>query len=294
MKIHEHSAKGFTYSILGIDIYVEGQCSRTVNAVRSYLTAHLISAPATSPDLCVFLAESLEQDRLRYLFRDQPSTAVQNLGAHCFFSGSSSWRHWQSSSPVLVPYSLPILENRFTALHGASLVRPDRKAAIILVGAKGAGKSTVTLGLTKTHGWHLLSDENAVVDNQSLLVHPLVRPIHSHQVGSDGILRKSAMKFSELPWLSVGFPTPPATIYSLSRFAGVGNLSVTKIDSRASGVKLLLAHVLKFGSNTRHISVTLGKLVSMSDVYRVVYGRQEHLAKLIQQISHQEPKHVCA
>ncbi len=59
-------------------------------------------------------------------------------------------------------------------LHAAVVARGDRAA--ILPGRPGAGKSTLCAGLA-SRGWRLLSDELALIDPQTGLLHGLARPV---------------------------------------------------------------------------------------------------------------------
>jgi len=61
-----------------------------------------------------------------------------------------------------------------TVLHAAAVSR--RGGAVVLPGARGAGKSTLAAALVHA-GWDLLSDELAGVDLQRDLVHPFPRPV---------------------------------------------------------------------------------------------------------------------
>ncbi|QHJ11263.1 hypothetical protein FX988_01491 [Paraglaciecola mesophila] len=64
--------------------------------------------------------------------------------------------------------------HKYLLLHGAVLEKDGK--AVIFPAPPGSGKSTLTAYLAHS-GWRLLSDEMTVIDLQSGLVHPFVRPI---------------------------------------------------------------------------------------------------------------------
>ncbi|RRJ84334.1 HprK-related kinase A [Aestuariirhabdus litorea] len=65
--------------------------------------------------------------------------------------------------------------HRYLILHCAVVARANGDA-LLLPGASGNGKSTLCAALV-ARGWRLLSDELALVDPATGLVHPFVRPI---------------------------------------------------------------------------------------------------------------------
>jgi len=64
--------------------------------------------------------------------------------------------------------------NDYVKLHAAVLEKNGR--ALIMPGAPGAGKSTLSAALT-LRGWRLLSDEHALVSLTGAMVTPLCRPV---------------------------------------------------------------------------------------------------------------------
>ncbi|GAC10785.1 HprK-related kinase A [Paraglaciecola chathamensis] len=64
--------------------------------------------------------------------------------------------------------------HKYLLLHGAVLEKDGK--AIIFPAPPGSGKSTLTAYLAHT-GWRLLSDEMTVINLETGLVHPFVRPI---------------------------------------------------------------------------------------------------------------------
>ncbi|HEV2673679.1 MAG TPA: HprK-related kinase A [Aliidongia sp.] len=64
--------------------------------------------------------------------------------------------------------------HRFVMIHAGIVARDDQ--ALVMPGSSGSGKSTLTTALCY-RGWRLLSDELALIDIESGLVHPMPRPI---------------------------------------------------------------------------------------------------------------------
>ncbi|MGB0750010.1 MAG: HprK-related kinase A [Magnetospiraceae bacterium] len=65
--------------------------------------------------------------------------------------------------------------HHFLVIHAAALERNDR--VLLMPADSGHGKSTLTAALVHS-GWRLLSDELALIDPNTGLVHPLARPIN--------------------------------------------------------------------------------------------------------------------
>ena len=97
-------------------------------------------------------------------------------------------RLWSEASCPFDPYplgsALPLFEwgtnwllaqrlNAHVLLHAGVVAREDR--ALILPAAPGSGKSTLTCALHLA-GWRFLSDEFGVLDTESGLLHPLLKP----------------------------------------------------------------------------------------------------------------------
>ena len=89
-------------------------------------------------------------------------------------------------SPLPRAHAYPLLEwglnwcvsqhcHQYLIIHAAVLEKQGR--ALILPGVPGAGKSTLTAILSGRGGWRLLSDELALVQVSSGLLHPNPRPV---------------------------------------------------------------------------------------------------------------------
>jgi hypothetical protein len=81
------------------------------------------------------------------------------------------------------------LYHRFLTLHAAVLERGGR--ALLLPAPSGSGKSTLCAALALS-GWRLLSDELALIDPATGLIHPLPRPVSLKNASIDVVRRFSA------------------------------------------------------------------------------------------------------
>ncbi|WP_157264880.1 HprK-related kinase A [Azohydromonas aeria] len=85
-------------------------------------------------------------------------------------------------------WCLTALHHRFLTLHAAVLERGGR--ALVLPAPSGSGKSTLCAALA-LNGWRLLSDELALIDPATGLIHALPRPV-SLKNGSIDLVRRFA------------------------------------------------------------------------------------------------------
>ena len=86
--------------------------------------------------------------------------------------------------------------HQYLIVHAA--VVEKNGAAAILPAPPGSGKSTLTAGLVLS-GWRLLSDELALIDRESGLVHPLPRPVSLKNASIPLIRAFSAEAFINRP-----------------------------------------------------------------------------------------------
>ena len=61
-------------------------------------------------------------------------------------------------------------------VHAAAVARGQ--SALLIPGASGAGKTTLTVELIRRHGFHLISDEAVVLDPSSVTALGFTRPVH--------------------------------------------------------------------------------------------------------------------
>lgn len=85
-------------------------------------------------------------------------------------------------------WSIAVRAQRYLVLHAAVIGYEGR--VLLLPGAPGVGKSTLCAGLV-ARGWRLFSDELALLEPETGLVHPIPRPL-SLKGPSIGVIRSFA------------------------------------------------------------------------------------------------------
>lgn len=104
-------------------------------------------------------------------------------GAYAVVGPDGVVRRWRSSTDATLDLMdqlvrsliLGLQQRGLFAVHAAAVAHRGR--AVILAGPSGAGKTTLALGLA-ARGLELLSDELAVLDPATRLVHPYRRRLH--------------------------------------------------------------------------------------------------------------------
>lgn len=108
---------------------------------------------------------------------------LEHIAKGYFVSGVSAPQCWPSYEDALLDLFdrlvhgllAQLLARDLYAVHAAALV--DQGRALMIVGRSGQGKTTLTLGLL-LRGAGLLSDELAVADPATQLIHPYRRSLH--------------------------------------------------------------------------------------------------------------------
>lgn len=175
-----------TLHILGATILVRGVYKELIDGVREHFSAAVIEKPWIAPDVIV---NCTWRSADKYLFRSRPPGSPSRLDGVAVQEVGSDARDWTSLNPPIPPLDCAVLRNRFFALHAAGVCW-EGSACAILLGHRGAGKSTLSLRLVRETGAALLSDENAFIHRRSILVEPFARAIHEWKY--DGAMHKVA------------------------------------------------------------------------------------------------------
>jgi hypothetical protein len=123
-----------------------------------------------------------------------------------------------------VPRTLP----RFLHLHAGSMEIDGR--GVILPGDSGSGKSTLTVGLI-ARGWRYLCDEFALIDADTLRVHPYPRAICVKRPSFDALE-------------SLGVRVPPQPSYVKGRKGQVAFVDPMTIRPGAVGAAAPVRYVI--------------------------------------------------
>ncbi len=127
------------------------------------------------------------------LYRKLLSPRVGETGVEAFLGAETDGFRWRLSEKAAAASDLrsalwglesalceAILrsQEQWIAIHAATVY--SRDSAVILVGPSGAGKSTLSVALSR-RGFTLATDDVALVDPQTLHVHPIPRCVHLDQ-----------------------------------------------------------------------------------------------------------------
>lgn len=83
---------------------------------------------------------------------------------------------WRSLDPPIPPMNANAFRGRFVALHAAAVHHPDL-GAVVIAGDKGAGKTTVSVGMVNEHGCALYTDELTHIHRRTAIVEPFPRSV---------------------------------------------------------------------------------------------------------------------
>lgn len=203
---------------------------------------------------------------------DHPLTPLALSQAYPLFEWALNW-------------SIANSANQYLILHAAVVERGGR--VLIMPGAPGAGKSTLTAALID-HDWRLFSDELTLIDTEHRMIVPIPRPISLKNQSVDVIRNyvPSAV-FNEVVHNTfkgsvVHMKVPSAHVRRAAEPAGPGWIVFPKY---VAGATAKLASrpkadtVLELGRNAfnYHIQARLGfdvlaDIVEASDCYDFEYG----------------------
>lgn len=180
------------YEFFGCVIEVRCRYRNVHEEVQKYYLSHQLDHLWCSPDVVVTI-DLPEVDR--FLFRTRPTSMLpQYEGIRATDSEGVHYDPWPFYEPPLPPMSLPPFSGKFTCLHAAAIeISPGK--AVVVVGNRGDGKSTTVLNMMKYPNAKILSDENTVIRNRSLVIEPFLRPLHLWD-NKDKIIQKKQYQSS--------------------------------------------------------------------------------------------------
>jgi hypothetical protein len=127
------------------------------------------------------------------LYRRFQDLSFAEIGVVAVFRSGNDGFHWQLGEKTAAASDLRSAvwgleaalceaiigsQQRLMAIHAATLYL--RNSAVLLVGASGVGKSTLSVALSQ-RGFTLATDDVALIDPQTLHVHPIPRCVHLDQ-----------------------------------------------------------------------------------------------------------------
>lgn len=256
------------YELFGFSFEINTDSREMSVYFKDVLEKHVVAETQGKPDFELFIPY-IDPIRRRYLTRTAPD--VDCILNEIEFNNGMSMASWQDKAPPLIPFSVAGIESEFVAYHSAVFNVPD-KGAIMLLGNKGAGKSTNSLALCKSLGWSLLSDETCVVRSKDLAIQALLRQPHGYKIDEGGVVRKSVLKFSENSWINTQREAFPIIACELIFIPGVATPHIEKVSDQKIGQKILGRHQLEFGSSVEAAQFCNSNLVEKVDLYQVYHG----------------------
>jgi hypothetical protein len=173
----------------------------------------------------------------------------------------------------------------FLLIHAGAVVAPSTRAAILLPGGTGSGKTTLVAALI-SEGFDYLSDEAAAIDPVSHLVYPFPRALAFKQ-GSWDVVASSSTRFpvaredgsigdqrhvlaEEVRPSSLAGPSPLRTIVSVKYEAGCST-EITPLTRAAAAVRLAEGALNLRIYRERGIKL-IGRVVRNADCYQMTGG----------------------
>jgi hypothetical protein len=155
--------------VLGTD---DRDCAYLNFYFRSYVTG---SRPLAPPMTVALLCDSAE------CFMD--SLKNPRTWKSVWLRDEAGWQLYErfrsgSRRPTLLPpFSLPPLKSRFRIAHCAALSPPKGSGAVLILGASGAGKTTLALRMLQ-EGWRFLSDDMTPLSSDGRFAFRYLRPMN--------------------------------------------------------------------------------------------------------------------
>lgn len=202
-------------------------------------------------------------------------------------------------NPLSADQAFPLLEwgmnwcvsshcQQYLIIHAAVVERGGY--ALILPAPPGSGKSTLCAALVQ-RGWRLLSDELAMIDPLSGLLHPLPRPVSLKNASID-IIRAFAPEAVLNPPVfetvkgTVSHMQPPAASVSRGREPAVprwvvlpkyeaGSPTVLQPLGKARAMLELAENAFNYSLHGKAGFATLGRLIDAADCFTFRYSRLE-------------------
>lgn len=259
------------YELLGIRFQLATDNHEMKHYLEDVLERH-ITLDKNRPIDFRFFIPFIEPDKRRYLTRTAPDSASILTDVQ-FSSDTHAPCYWSSTAPPLIPFNTEAIDGKFFAYHAAAVITSTMEA-IILLGNKGAGKSTNALALCKERGWSLLSDETCVVRSRDLVIQALLRQPHGYTVDTQNIARKGVIRFSDNPWLKTEKEGVPILAVELIFVPGLVKPHSECVTDKKIATQILVRHQLQFGGtpeSAQECSEALANMVTLIQIYHGGY-----------------------
>jgi hypothetical protein len=216
-----------------------------------------------------------------------------NFGEDKVFGGADPWA-LANNLRYLILQRVQADSAPFLVIHAAVVARNGE--AVILVGASGAGKTTLALALVD-RGWSLVSDDLAVLDPTSGSILSLLKPV---SIKDAGAFRSFDGRWAVPEWIGApraGF-LAPADLFSPSTHLRHHVQAVTFLERRGGGPATLssMSGARAIASLARHVEgldagsvAALARLCTHAACGTLSHGRVSDAAATLQAVASHSP-----
>lgn len=260
-----------SFALLGGHVLVRTRHADCMAGIEAQFSAARIE-PWTTPD---HIVECTWREAGRYLFRSRPSppggvgplagvrVLAFNPDGPLAGGGDATVPEWPFADPPLPAFRLPPFRDRFVGLHAAAVVLPA--GGVVIVGARGAGKSTTAIELVNSYGGMLLTDETVFLHRRTAIVEPFACCVGTWEHGR----LKHRLPAVEVCARVAVRPTTIDTVLVL-RQEGNG-VAVQPLDA-GDAFQAMLNHHVDVGSDPDEAMTTLAMLARQIPVATVHWG----------------------
>jgi hypothetical protein len=271
------------YSIFGHHFCLLTDNAEISDFLHDALEKHIVNIPSTNASIFIRIPWMPEAKR-RYLTRTAPSKDA--ILSEVFLSRDGiEFVSWNDTAPPLIPYQLPEIAGNYFAYHAAA-VNIEGVGAAVLLGNKGAGKSTNSLALCREPGVQLLTDETCVIKKFPLLVSALLRQPHIHVGSPDTAARKTVIKFRHETWLQTAQSGHPRFAFELLYIPHLPTPHIQLAKNKLIAAQIYMRHQIYFGApipdGVNH-SREMADAVPIYQIFHGGYGSFSKVRELIMQ-----------
>lgn len=263
--------------LLGVRILICCKHRECLDEINAYF-----SGVAQQDDVSADLVIYCEHERAdRYLFRSRPPTDEGPLkGVYFQEPGTTIPQPWAVTRyPPLPPLALRAFQDRFVGIHAAAVLDSSHFVAM-LVGERGAGKSSLSRLLVNQFEYSLLTDETAYIHRRSTVMEPLIVATGLCEV-LEGKVIKTQHNARTVYRSLASTPGIIKKVLFLQRLPG-GKPELKRISTSAA-FKMLCAQTMDVGSTEEEGFCTIFP-ISCLESKQLVYSDYSQLAEMVHEV----------
>lgn len=268
-------------ALLGTRILLRCLSAECCQGIRDHFHPHQVPDLWRTPD---FIIECDWPRVGRYLFRARPEVEAQEplVGVRVRGLGQPTATEWRGAFPPLPPFSLPPLRDKFVGLH-AACVAMDSGSVLVLVGPRGAGKTTLATRLVNDVGGQLLADEMTCIHTRSMVVAPFAMAMGVTTLGADGRTRKDPVAADRVVnRIATKAHSITGGIILNPQAVGAPYL---RLLSQARAFRLLLSQHLDLGTDLGECLTTLADLTMEVPFLELTYAGYDQIEPALAQLA---------